>query len=100
MQCWINARDGEKKQFYAISLILSQRQFLLDFLFNPHKPELSKSADQLLYAAQGFCSQDYLLIKLCLDIWCDHGKIKVHELFNLEPEVFKLVLKAFEILVS
>lgn len=100
MKCWVSAGRAEKKQFEAISIITLRCPYLMDFLFHPLRPELKNSADELLNEARGFSSTDYLLVKLCLDLWCDQGKFKVHELFKLEPDIFKQALQALEYLAS
>ena len=98
MECWLNAQAAERKQFEAIVLITSQSPHLISFLFNPDNPELSGSPDRLIQKAQGFSSGDYLLVKLCIDIWCEQGDFQIHELFNLDPDVLKLTLRAFDFL--
>lgn len=100
MKCWVSAGRAEKKQFEAISIITSRSPYLMDFLFHPLRSELKNSADELLKEARGFSSEDYLLVKLCLDLWCDQGKFNVHELFNLEPDIFNQALQALEHLAS
>ncbi len=96
MKCWNTACLSEKKQFDAISLILSQSPHLLSFLFDPNQPQLKDSPDRLLLAARGLCSSEYLLLRLALDLWCEQGQVKIHELFNLEPEVFAVILQALK----
>lgn len=94
MRCWDLASVAEKKQFIAISAITAHRSYLMDFLFDKHNPKLSESPDLLLKKALSFPSHDYLLVKLCLNIWCEQGKFEVHELFNLDYDVFIVVLNA------
>lgn len=100
MKCWDSACLSEKKQFEAISLILHHNQNLLKFLFDPHSPKLLDSPVNLMRQARHLSSSDYLLIKICLDIWCEQGQVQVHELFNLEPDHFNLTLNAFKYLGS
>lgn len=94
MQCWENARTSEKNQFHAISTIFNSSPQLLRFLFDTSSPRLNSTPEQLLKAARGFSSSDYILIKLAIDIWCSEGKIQVHELFELERDLFNDVLVA------
>ena len=100
MKCWDSAGSSEKKQFEAISLILNNYKNLLSFLFDPHSPKLTNSPVNLMRRARSLSSTDYLLIKICLDIWCEQGQVQVYELFNLEPELLNLTLLAFKRLGS
>lgn len=100
MQRWPNACQAEQKQFRAISVILAGSPELVDFLFDSREPKLNDTSENLLRRARGCSRGDYLLIKLCLDIWCEQGKIQVHELFELDRDIFISTLRAFEQLVG
>lgn len=98
MICWQNATRSETKQLEAIQTVLSQSPHLMDFLFDPELPELNDSPERLLTAARGLSSGDFLLVRLALNLWSEAVDIQVHEIFNLEPEIFAHVLRAFMIL--
>ena len=98
MSSWINAGASEVRLFRAIQKITSHNQSLLNLLFDFHSErlELRHSADKIIINARGLCSSDYVLVKLCLDLWCEHGKISVHELFNLERDLLRHTLRVIE----
>jgi hypothetical protein len=93
MKCWKNCCSSERLQFEAISIAVGGRADLLKVLFDQEQPKLRRPPAQILREALGLCSQDYLLVKLSLDLWCDHG-VAVHELLSLDLEVFNRALKA------
>jgi hypothetical protein len=95
MKSWTSASTSEMKQFEAIAIFLKDSPRLLEFLFDPDSPRLNGSPEDLLDAARGFCSGDYLLVRLALELWCCEGFVSVHELLDAEPEVLALVLQAF-----
>ena len=94
MQCWSEACRAEKKQFEAISTIVSLNPHLLGFLFDSARPQLKCAPQDLLCQAKGFSSSEYLLVRICLNLWCEQGQLEVHELFNLDPDLFKLTMTA------
>jgi hypothetical protein len=98
MSLWINARESEVRLFQAIQKITSHNKTLLNLLFDnrSERLELRYSPDKIMSQARGLCSSDYILIKLCLDLWCEHGKIAVHELFNLDRDLIPNTLQAIE----
>ena len=100
MICWPNETRAEKKQLEAISIFLSHNAHLVDFLFDPGAPKLNSPPEDLLFAARGLASGDFLLVRLALNIWCGSGGIEVHELFDAEPEVFSSILKSLAILAA
>jgi hypothetical protein len=100
MICWQKATRGEKKQLEAISIFLRHSPHLVDFLFDPVVAKLNDSPEQLLSAARGLASGDFLLVRLALNLWCGSGGIEVHELFDAEPEVLTSILKSFAILAA
>jgi hypothetical protein len=40
------------------------------------------------------CGGDYLLVKLAVELWCEQGKIPVHELLSLDEPLFSRALAA------
>lgn len=68
----------------------------MEFLFNQNEPKLNDEPDRLMNAARDMCGSDYILVKLCLDLWCEHGKVCVHEILSLDDGLFALTLKALE----
>lgn len=98
MICWQNATCGEKKQLEAIQTFLGQSPHLMDFLFDSELPKLNDSPERLLTAARGLPSGDFLLVRLALNLWSEAADVQVHEIFNLEPESFAHVMRAFMVL--
>jgi len=94
VESWVYASSADKKLFRFISSICGHNDDLLKFLFDSRNPNLRLPVDSLLKTASGFCSTDYLLIKLSIDIWCEQGSFNFHQLFNFEPEIFKRILLA------
>jgi hypothetical protein len=97
---WQKATRGEKKQFEAIATFLNHRPNLVDFLFDPASPKLTDSPERLLTAAGGLPRSDFLLVRLALNLWCGAAGLEVHEIFDLEPEVFTKVMRAFAFLAA
>jgi hypothetical protein len=100
MICWQNASRGEQRQLEAISIFLKHSPHLVDFLFNPDFPKLNDSPDELVARAGGMPSGDMLLVRLAINLWCCSGGLEVHELFEVEPEVFQLILKSLALLAA
>jgi hypothetical protein len=98
MKCWINASAAEKLQYKAISVLFKQSLHLLKFLFDPDCPKLRFAPEEVLIKARGLCSGDYLLVKLAVDLWCGCGDIRVHELFDVDSDIFPLILDSLQIL--
>jgi hypothetical protein len=67
---------------------------LLELLFDLDRPRLRQPPEQLLQTARGLSSGDYTLVKLAVDIWCEQGEIRVHELFRLEQDDFIRALRS------
>ncbi len=100
MECWSETPSNELRQFRAISILMNKSPHLLGFVFHPSQPQLRLPPAELLRAAQGFSSGDYVLIKLAVDLWCEQGHVFIHELFNLDCVNFDLALKALKFLQS
>ena len=100
MQVWRDVGQFERKQFEAISLIFSGRADLLSWLFDPKKPRLRFPADEILVRARGFSSGEQLLIKFAVDLWCEQGDFRSHELQSLDTNSVLRVLKAVEYLYA
>jgi hypothetical protein len=98
MSSWINAGESEIRLFKAIQKITNHNKALLNLLFDSRSErlELRHSPDKIISNARGLCGSDYILVKLCLDLWCEHGKIAVHELFNLDSDLLGNTLQAIE----
>ncbi len=94
MDYWTEAHQSENKLFEAMLILISKSPHLRKFLFNESSQRLNSNPDQLLRCSRGFASGEYILIKICLDLWCENGKISVHELFHLDLDLFNLTLKA------
>jgi hypothetical protein len=98
MQSWVRASVTEQRQFEAILGFLQYSPHLIKFVFNSKVPRLRLSPEKLLKEARGLCSGDRVLVKLAIELWCCEGDIRVHELFDAEPEVFRQILKSFSLL--
>lgn len=98
MQCWINAGNSEKKLFHAISFLLDHQSRLLHFLFDTTFPKLNAPPDAIIKRAKKLCSEDYFLIRLSVNLWCDQGNVSAHELLECEPDTFKRVINTLLIL--
>jgi hypothetical protein len=94
MECWPNATQAERKQFEAIRVLTSRNPQLMEFLFDKNQPRLKGPPDQLMGDALGMCGSDFIVVKLCLDLWCEHGKVCVHEILSLDADLFELTLRA------
>jgi hypothetical protein len=94
MECWAQATNRDRQLFQIISDLVSRDSRLLIFLFNTHYPKLRLPADEIIKSARGMPLGDYLLIKLAIELWCEQGKIRVHELLSLDEPLFSRALVA------
>ena len=98
MNNWKHSSHRDERLYKAISLLLSPYPQTLDFLFDPSNPQLRKPAEELLFACKGLSSTEYTLTKLALDIWGGYQYTQIADLFEIEPEIFELFLKAMRLL--
>lgn len=94
MKRWAVASRGEQRLYWAIEQVVGESR-LLEFLFDSSRPKLRQPADELLKAARGLSSGEYLLVKLALDLWCEQGQMTLTELLELEEPVFCRALQMF-----
>jgi hypothetical protein len=94
LNCWgVNASDYDHKLFDAISKLYSDNEFLIHFLFNPDRPILAKSSEDLIYDSGVFSNSEQLLVRIGLDIWNGSGGIHFNELYeDLDSQNFQKVL--------
>ena len=97
---WELAGGFERKVYTATSLLFSDNPGLLDFLFDRQKPELRASPEELLAAARGLSSGDFLRVRVALDLWSGSGSVSVHELLDADPDIYRLVLRAMASLAA
>lgn len=93
---WRAASEYELKQYQSIHSFLSHRTHLVHYLFHQELPILNHPPDKVITDSEDFCTSDKILIRVALQLWCDHGKICITELFCLDGEVFLKVLNAIE----
>jgi hypothetical protein len=93
---WQSASEQELKQFQVISSFLSHRVNLIQYLFHSDIPKLNSSPEKIISKAKGLCTSDKVLLRVALQLWCEHGQISIPELFCLDADVFLRVLKAIE----
>ena len=94
MECWAKATSIDLRLFQIIAGLVGVESGLLTFLFNADSPKLRLPADELIQEAIGLCSSDYVVVKLAVDLWCEQGKIPVHELLSLDEPLFSRTLRA------
>ena len=94
MTVWKNASQGDKRLLHAISILLKNYPYLLDFVFDPHEPELSQSSDRLRREAGALSSGESLLVRLAMDLWNESGDVKFTELDRLDSSNFENVMTA------
>lgn len=94
MEFWKNAGSGERKLFAAISLLFADSPGLVAFLFDPHRPQLKAPPEDMLGAARGLASGDFLRVRVALDLWSGSGSVCVHELIGADPDVYRSILRA------
>lgn len=95
---WKTANECDLRRLQALSLFLSPRPHLFQYLFQRERPLLNDSPDKLIEAAGGFCSSDKVLIRVALQLWCEYGQMGISELFCLDGDVFLNVLEALKML--
>jgi hypothetical protein len=98
MNSWQHASETEKMQFEAISTFLIHRPELISFLFDTGEAKLDSGPDKIISRSRGLCYSDQVLVRLAMDLWCDHGQISVHELFSLDFNIFESALSAIKML--
>ncbi len=94
MKTWIDAMDSDLQLFKAISIILLGRSHLLHGLFNPILPRLREDPTILVkHYSHCLSQEEFILIKVSLDLWCNSGKAKLNEIFyNLDTPSFLNVI--------
>jgi hypothetical protein len=98
VEVWEGARDSERKQFLAISMVFGGRKDLLSWLFDPTIARLRFPAEVLKKNCRGMSSGDQVLIKIAIDLWCEQGGARITDLQSLDSHLTGRVSKALEIL--
>lgn len=90
-----NFNGVDQYRYEAIRIIFTKHSNLLNFLFDPIKPELRVSPECLLNQSKGYSSGEKILIKTALDVWNESGDTRISELLNtLDDDNFSNVLLA------
>jgi len=80
--------------------LFEEQPRLLEFLFDSKAPRLNAAPDEILAAARGLCSSDFLLVRVALDIWSAAGQVHMHEVIDADPETYDLILAAMASLAA
>ena len=94
MESWKSASVGDRELFDVISAMFVGNTGLITFLFDSQLPELNGSSRDVLAAAKGLCSGDYLLIRAALDLWSGSGTVTLHEVLDADHEIGRLIAEA------
>lgn len=85
-------------RWQAISLLLSNDPWLLDFIFKADRSGLMADPKALIEASCSFSGGQQLLIQIALHIWTDDGGLSLwditHSLDEIRFEAFSLCLEA------
>ena len=93
VECWKNAGPFEQKVFKLSSELLGPcRSNLLEVIFDLNAPRLRSSVDAVLSATRCLSAGEYILVRLCVDMWCGEAGVEVNELYNLDPANFERAL--------
>jgi len=96
---WTPSSHSETRLIEAVSIALSKHDDLMEFLFDPSRPQLRATPDQLVRESSGFSSGERLLIRIALDLWNASGEVKIGDLLKvLDQENFENVLVALQYL--
>lgn len=97
---WKKATKTELKLLRAISIIFRKDTYLFLVFFDPDRPVLSDSIENLLkFSSEAFSAQQDLLFRVALDVWSGGGEACVWELIEyLDDERLKDVLEALRFL--
>ena len=85
--------SGDRKRYQLIATMLERHPKLLEYLFNPTKPELSAPADELL--KNPFSGGEKILIKAGIAFWNEGAHLELMELQRLDSDAELRVLKAY-----
>lgn len=66
----------------AIHCLFASDERLLYFLFHHMKTELREKPEELLIEARSFSSDEFMLIRAAIDIWCGQGNAKLSDLLS------------------
>lgn len=82
----------------VISLLLESSPKLSDYIFEPNTDfSLRDFPEDILSQCWELSSEDKLLVRVILDIWCGHGNVFLSEIFSgLSLRNRKLVLFALK----
>lgn len=79
----------------AISLLLANDSYLLDYLLDNNRVGLVASEDDLIRMSGGYSSGQKLLIRMAMDIWSLSGDSQLSEiLYRLDDVRFEAFLLA------
>lgn len=86
------------KKKIVISLLLESSPLLSSYIFEPSTDfSLRDFPEDILKSAWELSSEDKLLVRVILDIWCGHGNVFLSEIFTgLNSRNRKLVLIALK----
>ncbi|MBC8553278.1 MAG: hypothetical protein H8D23_26970 [Candidatus Brocadiales bacterium] len=94
---WKHADNHDLRVFNAIRKILKGYEKLLVFLFHTTEARLTSSPKHLLEQAKCFSSREYILIKVCLDLWDPHsGGTLLPDIVSLDRRLYLRILQAIE----
>jgi hypothetical protein len=98
---WHPVSSEEVRLMEAISILLSEHEGLLDFLFEEEVPYLRADPKDLLQRSRHFPREERILIQLALDIWSVCEFTRVRELLDgLKQSQFESVLLSLQFLGS
>jgi hypothetical protein len=98
---WMNADDGDKVLFTALSLLYGKNEKLLHLILNPDSPCLISTSESIKKESLALSPEEQLLIRIGLDAWNGSGGLHFNEIYQkLGPLSFQKVLLFLNYLYS
>jgi len=79
---WRDASVNQHLLYQCISLLLGYDKRLVEFVFDPKKPQIRKRAGVLREDAFFFSHGEQLLIRAALDFWSGSGQLALWEMLE------------------
>jgi hypothetical protein len=90
--------DSDIGRWHAISILLNQDPWLLDFVFTVDRSRLTADPQSLIEDSRCFSGAQQLLVQIALHIWTSDGKLNLwdiaHSLDELRFDSFSMCLQA------
>jgi hypothetical protein len=96
---WSPRLISENILLQAMCQLFKKHPNLLKFTFDPHRPELRESPDELLQQARALSSGENVLVRIAMDLWNQSGDVRLWEVIErLDTGNFHAVIATLRLL--